>query len=488
MFDNEILQQVIYMLPEFIAEAFFSCIYCEKFFFAKTETFARRCVWVIPYTICDILLFAVLPNTIVWHDAIWSVYRIVILVLLQSSLFVRREIGMHTFTIVSILSVVYFIRYLTSIPMVIVSDLVWSKIMPYLLNHNHLDLWLNASNAPQNIAFAINTVLFLSTGCFGAFCIYYVLKKFEEAYTYKSDYLEKSDAVFLCVPCATSIAVSIATRIAILFGFEENTNLVYNDHPSMRFWIVAICALLLFTIYITIVLFQQMLARRDDVKIAAMQEAHISQLSAEINDLNEIYADLRTLRHDMNNHIENLSALFTSGSTAADIEVYLDRMRDTADRLSLSYTTGNPVCDIIIHRKKTAAEENGISFECDFAFPKKTELDAYDAGVILDNALDNALTATADASLSQEQRKIMLRSYQKGHLYFIEAKNPFTGDISIDPETYLPRTSKPDPINHGLGLSSIRRIADKYHGSAQAEIQDADDHKIFCLTVMLRLA
>ena len=130
MFDNEILQQVIYMLPEFIAEAVVSCTYCEKFFSAKTETFVRRCVWITPYTICDILLFSVLPNTIVWHDAIWSVYRIVILTLLQSSLFVRREIGMHAFTITSIMSVVYFIRYLTSIPMVIVSDFVWSKFMP----------------------------------------------------------------------------------------------------------------------------------------------------------------------------------------------------------------------------------------------------------------------------------------------------------------------------------------------------------------------
>ena len=488
MFDNEILQQVIYMLPEFIAEAVVSCLYCEKFFSAKTETFVRRCVWITPYTICDILLFAILPNTIVWHDAIWSIYRIVILTLLQSSLFVRREIGMHAFTITSILSVVYFIRYLTSIPMVIVSDLVWSKIMPYLLNHNLLELWLNKPNAGQNIALVINTFLFLSTGCFGAFCIFYVLKKFEAAYTYKSDYLEKSDAVFLCIPCVTSIAISIATRIAILFGFEENTNLVYNAHPSMRFWIVAICALLLFTIYITIVLFQQMLARRDDVKIAAMQEAHISQLSAEINDLNEIYSDLRALRHDMNNHIENLSALFMSGSNTADIELYLDRMRNTADKLALSYTTGNPVCDIILHRKKTFAEENRISFECDFSFPDGSVLDAYDAGVILDNALDNALTASSNTTLSPDQRKIDIRSYQKGHLFFIEVKNSFIGDISIDPETYLPRTSKKDQANHGLGLSAIRRIADKYHGSAQAEIIGADDCKIFCLTVMMRLA
>lgn len=488
MSNAELLRQMMDMLPLYIGESVFSCLYIAKFLSPKYETKLLLALWVLPSAVLDELLFALVPNTDPWHDPMWIAARILLLSVLQYALFLRREMGMHAFLICSIIAVIYLTKYLIVMPYTAISDLVWGHLMPYLLNHNILDGILTAYGTRLFVSLFVDGMMFIANGIWGSFCIYFLLHSFAKAYTYKQDVLEKYDACFLCAPCITSIVICLALLIIMRKDANAGNILFYNDIPYMRLVIVIVCILLIITIYIAIVLFQQQLAHRDDIRIAAMQEAHIAQLSAEIDDLNSIYSDLRSLRHDMNNHIENLSALFLNRASASDIENYLERMRDTADRLSLSYSTGNPVCDIILHRKKTAAGTENIRFECDFAFPKSDTLDAYDVGVILDNALDNALAAASCTQLHEDHRLITVRSYQRGHLYFIEAENSFCGRIIIDPKTQLPQTQKQDRANHGLGLAAIRRICEKYHGTVQADISCSDDENIFTLTVMLRLS
>ena len=486
MFNAELLRQMIDMLPLYVGEAVFSCLYAAKFLVQKYETKQLLTLWLLPSVILDELLFALVPNTDPWHDLMWIAARIFLLTLLQRSLFIRREPGMHSFLTASIIVVVYLTKYLIVMPYAAVSDLTWDHIMPYLLNQNILDGILTAYGTKLFVTFMVDGMMLVINGIWGVLCMYFMLHIFEKAYTHKQDILEKNDALFLCAPCITSTAICLALLIIMRKDASKGNILFYNDIPYMRLVIVMICCLMILTIYSAIVVFQQQLARRDDIRITAMQEAHISQLSAEINDLNEFYSDLRSLRHDMNNHIENLSALFLSNAPTPEIEDYLDRMRDTADHITLSYSTGNPVSDIILHRKKTIAAANGIHFECDFTFPEGSDLDAYDVGVILDNALDNALTAASNA-IPDIPLFLSVRSYQKGHLYFIEVKNPFSGNIIMDPKTNLPATSKSDTTRHGLGLAAICRIAEKYHGSAQADISGEGSYHIFTLTVMMRL-
>ena len=487
VFSTELIRQMFSMLPLYIGEAVFSCLYTAKFLLQKYDTKQLLALWVLPYVILDELLFALVPNIDPLHDPMWITARIFLLTLLQRSLFIQREPGMHSFLTASIIAVVYLTKYLIVMPYATVSDITWGHIMPYLLNQNILDDILTTRGTKLFVTFMVDGMMFIANGIWGVLCMYFMLYIFEKAYTHKRDILEKNDALFLCAPCITSTAICLALLIIIRQDTSKGNILFYNDIPYMRLVIVIICCLMILTIYSAIVVFQQQLARREDIRITALQEAHIRQLSSEINNLNGFYSELRSLRHDMNNHIENLSALFLSNAPTHEIKDYIDRMRDTADTITLSYSTGNPVSDIILHRKKTAADAEEILFECDFVFPEGSNLDAYDVGVILDNALDNALTAVSNASPDTHHLFISIRSYRKGHLYFIEVKNPFSQEIIIDPKTNLPATSKSDTAHHGLGLAAICRIAEKYHGSAQADISSEDSYNYFTLTVMMRL-
>ena len=113
-------------------------------------------------------------------------------------------------------------------------------------------------------------------------------------------------------------------------------------------------------------------------------------------------------------------------------------------------------------------------------YPTGKQIDVYDVGVILNNALDNAIEACEKV---HGERIIYLRSYEKGNLFFIEVENAFDG-ITLNTETGLPVSEKKDQKLHGYGLLNIEKSARKYMGDIDIEIKD-EDVKLFCLTVML---
>ena len=156
-------------------------------------------------------------------------------------------------------------------------------------------------------------------------------------------------------------------------------------------------------------------------------------------------------------------------------------MEKAVSRLDFAYRTGNPITDVIIHQKKQEAEKRHISFEADFTYPDKQQIDVYDIGIVLNNALENAIEANSRLA---GEKNIRLRSYMKGNLFFIEIENDFSGELIINSETGLPISSKEDKRLHGLGMENIQRCAKKYKGDIDIMIRDMGDRKRFSLTIM----
>ncbi len=92
----------------------------------------------------------------------------------------------------------------------------------------------------------------------------------------------------------------------------------------------------------------------------------------------------------------------------------------------------------------------------DFTCPDKQQIDIYDIGIVLNNALANAIEATGRL---EGKKSIFLHSYIKGNLFFIEVENDFYGELIMDSKTGLPVSSKENQQHHGLGLENIQRCA-----------------------------
>lgn len=288
----------------------------------------------------------------------------------------------------------------------------------------------------------------------------------------------------MILPCAAAVCISITMKMMIVSVENGMTMMVYDNIPATKFWIPVICLLLLSTIVASVILFQKLVEYNEENGKRVILENQVRQMQKEIVEIQDIYTDMKGLRHDMRSHLANISLLVknTAGAMKEELAGYIGKMEETVKKLDFAYQTENPITDIIIHQKGQEAEKKQIQFNIDFVYPTKLSIDAYDIAVILNNGLENAIEACCRAD---GERQITLRSYVKGSLFFLELENDFGGEIIIDKASGLPVSSKGNGRLHGIGISNIQRCAKKYLGDIDIVISDTDRRKKFSLTVMM---
>ena len=83
---------------------------------------------------------------------------------------------------------------------------------------------------------------------------------------------------------------------------------------------------------------------------------------------------------------------------------------------------------------------------------------------------------------SASRRFIVLTGKRKGRFFLIEVKNSFVGEVVFGQDGLPVTTKKEDAPMHSIGLSNVRREAEKYMG----ELELKADQQIFSATVLLQ--
>ena len=304
-------------------------------------------------------------------------------------------------------------------------------------------------------------------------------------YVRKEYQLQVQENVFLVLPSIAAVCISITLKMMIITVENGATILIFDTVPATLFWIPVICIMLLGAVIANVMLFQNVVQYHEENRKCTLLENQIQQMQKEVQEIQDIYADMRGLRHDLRGHINNITQ-YVKKQNNTDVEElnnYIRNMEETVSRLDFGYQTGNPITDIIIHQKKQEADRAGVKFSVDYIYPKELQIDVYDIGVILNNALENAIEA---ATLLERDKYVSLHSYVKGNLFFIEVENSFAREIVMNKESGLPESSKANKKFHGMGLINIQRCARKYKGDIDIVIGTSKQkQQIFNLTVML---
>ena len=241
----------------------------------------------------------------------------------------------------------------------------------------------------------------------------------------------------------------------------------------------AIFGIVAFLASITVVYSYQEIKRQEE---EAMQNALVSkqmeELSEHVHSMENVYSDIRGIRHDVNNHIMILGNLLEQSENDKAIE-YLNEWQNGFPNLKISAKTGNPVTDIVISEKMREAEDAGVEFISHFHYPENAKVESIDIGIILSNALSNAIRA----ALSSDNPKIEVSAWTNNNAYLIQVKNTYAGKLVYDSQTNLPVTTKSDKKRHGFGILNMRRITEKYYGTIKLE----QDNNIVIFTAMLML-
>lgn len=317
--------------------------------------------------------------------------------------------------------------------------------------------------------------------------IIYTLRSITKRFTTKDYVLSSSELSYLLLPCCPGLIITYIIRALLVSRIEYSTYELIDTDPLIDI-LVPVSGFILLSGMITALWFYQKLVKmhNDETERVVLQQ-QVQQLQGQINDVDDIYKEIRGFRHDVTSHISNILVLanaITEGddSVKSELKQYTDKIKDTLDDFEFAYKTGNSISDIIIHQKQMEARKLNIDFSADFVYPGNLNIDAYDLAIILNNALENAIEACAE----MKNGYIRLCSYIKGNMFFIDVENNYENAISYDKTTGLPITGKPDKTAHGIGLSNIRRCARKYFGDIDIQVTQANGSSVFRLTVMLQ--
>lgn len=265
----------------------------------------------------------------------------------------------------------------------------------------------------------------------------------------------------LLIPITGILFVNIIFNILLIV----NENLVfqlYEQFPVFLGIVPVVAALFYAGILITIVSYQKMIGLQEEKEKYFVEQQQVHAIQERMEEVEQFYHGIRQMKHEMKSHMTNIKGLVRNGSYG-DIEQYIDHMDESMNVFEITIKTGNTVTDVIVNDKQKAAEKQGIQFQSEFSYPKSDGYNAYDIGVIINNLLQNALEACE--KMAEGKRYIYLSGRQKKKFYMINVKNSFEGEVIFDTKTNLPLSTKGKDIAlHGIGLSNVKREADKYMG------------------------
>ncbi len=293
---------------------------------------------------------------------------------------------------------------------------------------------------------------------------------------------QKSEITFLFVPSVLGLILSGLLRI-ILFRFRgDQIYTVGNEYPEMNFVIPCISILCIAAILMSAGMLSRLLREHEERLKAEIYQERIRQMEEHIADVERLYDGIRGMKHDMKNYIADIGILLRHAGGKKDeyeeeLNHYFNSLLGTLDCLDMKCYTGNPVTDVVIWRYMQMAEQRGISFSCDFMYPKNMGINAFEMSIILNNALENAVEACEKTKLSQ--CFIELSSYRRENMFFLKIENSFDGKWN---ERMRLSTDKREKEKHGYGLKNIKSSAEKYFG--RVEIGTKGER--FVLTVMLQ--
>ena len=282
-----------------------------------------------------------------------------------------------------------------------------------------------------------------------------------KAYIYKKDEMSVKEMVMLIIPSLVGVTgYGILQYYLMIYERDTGKNLIdtYGFYGALSFlhYLISIVAIL-----VVIVMFQNWKEMQEEQRGQELVLNQISDMKKHIEEVEKLYRDIRSMRHDMGNHIQTLEHL-VAHNDMDDAAEYLEHLKNEWDEVSPEIKTGSPVIDVILMEKLREAKERQIRFLSDFHYPQNTKLNAFDLSVIMHNALNNCME-----NVSGDDPYISISSFRKNSIFMITIKNSFGGQLNFG-DSDLPETTK-SGREHGMGLNNIRRVARMYMGDISLE-------------------
>ena len=266
------------------------------------------------------------------------------------------------------------------------------------------------------------------------------------------------------------VLISSFILLSLLHVLSLGANDTQRLYVNLSYLVIIILNFLMF--YVIYLLYLKN-AQIKNMKIMSVKEQYMEQY---VNNAKTQYEMIRKIRHDIKDQLATVYELLSNEKTKEAMG-FIEQSSGIVKATMTFVQTNNSVANAIINSKLSTAATLGIKVSCITVndFVGINELDLCD---LLSNTLENAITA-CEAMPPNSNRFIYLEISKENNIYSFMVKNSL--DNSVIRENPELKTTKKDSINHGLGISIIRDIVNKYSGRYDYyEIDNA-----FCCSIIL---
>jgi signal transduction histidine kinase len=288
------------------------------------------------------------------------------------------------------------------------------------------------------------------------------------------------------------IEISLEMQILALIGFLI-MNVLFIVSKEMLAWIATenwrhlqdfyiISIILVALMGLAILIILNALRNKHEKVVNLELESHYREM--EKNSLitfDELYDELRKLRHDFHNHILVLNTI-ADKHKVQDLKEYVNSLGETHQRTSAVTQTGNIAFDSVLNAKIFYAQKKGIDIKLNAKLPERLPLNETEIISLIGNLLDNAIEACKRVKQETEGAPVHVS---------VDISYHGEGDIGIKIENSAPPpklikghyvTSK-DARKHGFGMAQIDSIVARYGGRVYRDFADC----VFTTTILIPL-
>lgn len=319
--------------------------------------------------------------------------------------------------------------------------------------------------------------------------LYFSLRKIINSYKEKDYAMHRTELLFILTPGLAGWLICLLLRMIMVTVENGQMKLLYDKYPLLLWIVPMILILSLLSVLYSIKLFQDMIYLNREKSGRVILEKQIGSMQEHMTEMERVYSGIRSMKHDMKNTLAVIMQLAAGKGEKenTELQTYLSELNQTMDRLEFQFKTGNTVVDTLLTMKYHEAVRTMPDLQMDaerLLFPDTLLIQSYDIGIILGNALDNAIEACRKLKEKEPDAEIFIRlsSFSKGKMIFIEIENSFDGKVIRKRQSEFPATDKADKEAHGIGLANVKSAAEKYHGGVDWSV----DNKVFTLSVMLQ--
>lgn len=193
----------------------------------------------------------------------------------------------------------------------------------------------------------------------------------------------------------------------------------------------------------------------------ALKDEYLKMAQNHYQELESHMREVRSLRHDMKNHVLVLENFIQNGKMT-EAEDYLQEIKAHQEwKNKPVVNVGNELVNAVL--SDGIGKNKEVRFDCEGILPANMKISDFDLCTIFSNLLSNSMEACKSISDGEKKIALSIKTFQNKLLISMEN----TVDHKVPIEQLGKFTTKKDAKNHGYGIYNVKQTVEKYHGEIE---------------------